>query len=914
MIMMQNLPKFDVIDDLATSHFQGNIIRKYYIKAIPEFQKFPAHVTEFLISEHVDSNGILHEDAIKNIINTINLKSFDKNEKEVLKDTLMRLGSVEIVDHFECYTDLRRGKHFTYIKQMDETATVNSELLEPHRFQGLLKGGLWGKAKIDYSKGSDFATANMSGFECYQTTFVILREYIEARKAFTTSEWIDFLIRSLGINPGTFSRKEKLLYLARIIPYVQACTNLLELGPPGTGKSYLYENISNYGRILEGGEITLAKLIYNQNTRRNGVIFYKDVICFDEIDKSNPRLKELLPKLQQIMASNRVERGEMEAITDVSLVFQGNIEFDIKDGKIKPKHGEILRSIPNYLYNAAFLDRIHLFIHGWDLPRYSSDHINKHLGLIFNYFGQILHRLREMEVSTLIEKKIEFYITNFEGKQKTISLRDKVALYNTISGLIKLIFPHKRISKQEWKEIVEFAIELRQNVIDEMEKIDKTLSRKIFFKFKDEIVEDIEKIDDDINKEISEAYENYIQQLEKDIPIILEKLSLNIFNISVNNENYIIKPIPYAFLKVLIEKNKVRIHNNNLLLKNEDIFNFKKIVENKEPIAIKSSNQTININYREEEEGIDQIEKNIENLLNIIEKYFDLQDKINEIKFNSSLLDRTEENNRLLQNIELIYNKILHLTSYNRNMIINQIQQSIEITKMARGISPDLLSYNYFPIILETKKIISLINEKIKLWEKEVEKFSDFENIYNKLYPIIKEKQQIQLMAKKKFGGKKFPFYSFDINNLCICYKQLYPQKYFPESPILKIKKQLLKDKPYLAYFFATAQFNNVLKHIPNNEYNIFYIEKKIKDKSSGKYIDVDVALSGYTLRALTIYRNQISHFYLGSADKDFHILIREAKRFNIPVTLIVANGRFLSIEMEELVEGNVIELYRSKY
>jgi ATP-dependent Lon protease len=385
----------------------------------------------------------------------------------------------------------------------------------------------------------------MSDFESYQSEGVILSKYYHNRKNFSSDEWIKFLIRSNGLDPNSMSRKEQLLYLARLIPLVEACTNLLELGPPGTGKSFVYENASDYCRMLLGGEITMPNLVFNKTTKQIGLVFTKDVLCFDEINKENAKINNLIPKLQQIMASNRVERGELEAMTDVSLVFQGNIDFTYKNGMKVPRDDDHLKVLPKDMYHTAFLDRIHMFIHGWELPRISNQHINHNLGLISNYFSEILHKMRKDDFSYLIDNKIEFFRYDKNKNKFPISIRDKIALLHIISGYIKLLYPDKVLVENEWIEIIELAIFLRQNIIDEMSKLDPTLYRHIGFNFRSNIQAKSQEVMETVPQPTEEVAEAII---ETDI---INKYQFNFNQIHVNSNGLILNKIPFWLIKIV---------------------------------------------------------------------------------------------------------------------------------------------------------------------------------------------------------------------------------------------------------------------------------------------------------------------------------------------------------------------------
>jgi len=902
------LPKLDKLDKKSKDEFPNKIVRKVYATNIPEFKLFPTYVSEFLISDFADENGIINKDAINRIVDLLKLKSFDKKSKEAIKSMAVELGFIEIIEHFEVYTDLRKGTYFTQVSIIDEKATVNRDLLSPSKYQSLLKGGLWGKAKFQYVKGGDQGLLNMNEFECYQTTNVILKNYINARKEYNTDDWINFLIRSIGFNNQFLSRDQKLLYLTRLIPIVEPCTNLLELGPPSTGKSFIYENTSDYCRLLLSGEITPAKLIYDQNRRRIGIIFKKDAVIFDEIIKSSSSVTKLLPKLQQIMASNRVERGDLEAMTEVSLVFQGNLDFILKNGQIQPKEEVYLKSLPDGMYDPAFLDRIHIFLHGWDLPRVLNEHINRNLGLISNYFGQILHKLRRESVTHLIDEKIELYKIDRNGDKKGISIRDKGAVYNTISGFIKLIFPHKVITDDEWKEITDFAIKLRQNVIDEIQKIDQTLTRTLGFDFvgRANLQKPLKK-EETISPEIVKSIET---ELELNKPSNIDAFQLDFMKIYINSQNYFVRKVPYWVLKILVHNDSIAVENQYYKLKIKNHLGFQvKTLNNS--IEVSNTGMLDSKNYENEEDGLNDIAKKLNELIEHIGLFGKYKRRLGGYNFKCKDLEPNPEITQLIKDLEQKESKLVNIaTSLKRN-----IEEDLNTTKSniqrSLGLEPDLLSYNYKPLIWTTDQIIKIIQERIEQWKNENSKFSSFEDIYKKLLPLIKKNSVEKVKEKQKFQGKKFPLFALDVNNLLISFKHKYPNYFNKESPIVKIKKKYLKDEPYLAYFFASAHLARHLSVIHQNEFNHILIEKLIKDRHTGIHVDVDALLAGNITPIIEKYKDQISHFYLGSGDKDFHFIIEKAKSYNIPVSIIIIEESNISNDLAQLVPpANLVTLY----
>jgi ATP-dependent Lon protease len=452
-------------------HFKNKYLNKEFVDTIHDLEHFPKFVREFLISKYANEEGTVDADDLKNIISEIKKNSFEKADKEKIKSICLELSNIELIDHVQVYVDLKNGRYVTHIKQIDEKALVNKDLVQPGKYDDLLKCGLWGKATYQYIKNADAIRFNLCDFTPYQSSGVVLSGFKNKRKNFSTSEWIDLLIKSIGINPEVLSEEQKMLYLARLIPLVEARTNSLELGQAGTGKSFVYEQASEFARVFLGQDISEAVLIYNEQNKQLGIIFNKDLICFDEVDKGKSSFRHIIPKLQQIMASNSVERGEFQAMTDISIVFQGNILFRESSGQREPTYSNFIEQhLPKEMQDVSFLDRIHLFIRGWELPTFSTDLKNKDIGLVYNYLGHIFHKFRKENVYDSIRERFQFFKRTSDNREVALSARDNTALRHIISGYVKLIFPDLQISDEELKMILKYAIKLRQNVINEIIK------------------------------------------------------------------------------------------------------------------------------------------------------------------------------------------------------------------------------------------------------------------------------------------------------------------------------------------------------------------------------------------------------------------------------------------------------------
>jgi len=336
----------------------------------------------------------------------------------------------------------------------------------------LLSGGMWGTIDLTYDETEvhqkKIRPFKVTGFTPFQISVINLDEYIEKRRQFSTEEWIDILINSCGMDSSRMIRRQKLLYLCRCIPLVETNVNILELAPRETGKTYLYRNISYYAHVLSGGKATPAQLFINLNTGKIGEVGTRDAVVFDEIantDFTDP--KSFVSIMQGYMQDARFSRGKKEILAFASLVFVGNI--DVQGSLPHEKYFHLFEPLPDFMQVIAFLDRIHAYLPGWELPKIAPQSFSKNYGFITDYFCEILHELRRIDLLGGVRKRFE--LVDVGKTAQGVSGRDQRAVMKTASGLLKLLYPHGEITDEGLAELLCLACELRQRVREQLHLI-----------------------------------------------------------------------------------------------------------------------------------------------------------------------------------------------------------------------------------------------------------------------------------------------------------------------------------------------------------------------------------------------------------------------------------------------------------
>ena len=429
---------------------------KVVVKSLAQqaaFHRLPRYVSEYLIAKYVKPES--WKDDLAKIQAKIADLLPDLEHRELLKEKLLGKGEVTLIDNVEARVDLRSGQRWARIPALgDSQVRVSAAVVEQN--PGLLLGGLWGTAKVKYAPEANTDAPNeLVSFTPFQVGPPDVAAYRAARSQFTTDEWAALMLQSAGYAASAFpDRRTRLLLFARMVPLVERNVNMIELGPRQTGKTFLLRNLSPRVFTVSGGRTTPANLFVNLNTKQVGILGTRKVVVFDEIAHTSfGNEDETISTLKDYMESGQFSRGSLGFAADAGLVFAGNI--DVEGDQPHPRYAHLVEPLPEELIDSAFLDRIHGYIPGWEVPKITPGSVATGVGFVTDYFGEALVRLRNDSFTDRIQS-----VPLHPGMTR----RDQNAIERIGSGLIKLLYPDGKMTAEELQEVVLFACELRQRV------------------------------------------------------------------------------------------------------------------------------------------------------------------------------------------------------------------------------------------------------------------------------------------------------------------------------------------------------------------------------------------------------------------------------------------------------------------
>jgi ATP-dependent Lon protease len=429
----------------------------------------PTYVREWIISHYLEDTSDLTPVTREKIARFVQRFVPDKSQKETIKNQLFEQMEVQLLDNYSVYVNLAKGDRYLNIPFLDDdSALVSPQIVQDNEM--LLSSGLWGVGALIYvpkSQDNQRGQVWMREFRPFQLANLDLEYFYESRKTFTTAEWIDFLISSMGFNHRLYTERQKILLICRLVPMVEPRYNLVELAPKGTGKSFVFENMSRYVAV-RSGNITPAVLFFNDSRKTPGLITRYDSVVIDEAQKVKPDSSgELTALLKSYLEAGSFGRGSASSIpAEAGIVMLANIDLDQHKRPINEQIG-LFRVFPNFLRETAFIDRFSGLLPGWDLPRINKATPSTSIGLKGDIFGEILHKIRR-DISYR-----DYVKTNME-LQNCDDMRDSKGIEAGATGLLKIIFPDKDPSEEEfYRFCVNPALELRQRVRDELCKLDR---------------------------------------------------------------------------------------------------------------------------------------------------------------------------------------------------------------------------------------------------------------------------------------------------------------------------------------------------------------------------------------------------------------------------------------------------------
>lgn len=453
----------DLLDKLS-NYFPGRFVRKDLTNRIKEGANVPTYVLEYLLGLYANSTDEEQiERGVENVKKTLANNYVRPDEAEKVKSKIRELGSYTVIDKLTVKLNEKADCYEAAFSNLGiDHVIVDSRY--PEDFERLLGGGIWSIVRLSYEY--DENSHNKSPFTIdsltpIQVAGLDMSEVYSAREHFTTQEWIDLILRTIGMEPTIFTDREKWLFMARLIPFVENNYNLVELGPRGTGKSHVYKELSPNSILVSGGQTTVANLFYNMSRRQVGLVGMWDIVAFDEVAGINFKDNDGVQIMKDYMASGSFSRGKDEIQASASMVFEGNINQSV-DVIMRTSH--LFEPFPDVMANdSAFLDRIHAYIPGWEIPKYKPSFFTKGYGLITDYFAEVMRELRKQSFGDGIDKYFKL------GSQ--LNQRDTIAVRKTVSGMLKLIYPNEKYEKTDVAQILEFSLELRRRVKEQLKKI-----------------------------------------------------------------------------------------------------------------------------------------------------------------------------------------------------------------------------------------------------------------------------------------------------------------------------------------------------------------------------------------------------------------------------------------------------------
>ena len=457
------------LQDKIMDAFQGKVVRKDLAFQVKGNLPVPTYVLEYLLGQYCASDDEqIIEEGLEKVKSVIRNNYVNRADAEIVNGKIHEAGKYRVIDkvsvslneRMDCYVASFANLGLAGIPIATNYVTANEKLLSGN--------GVWCIVTIGYIPGEDVRMHwEIQTLKPIQISNVDINDYIAQRSKFTTGEWMDFLVHTIGLNPEKLNRREKFIVLARLMPHIENNFNFIELGPKGTGKSHVFQELSPYGVLVSGGDVTSARLFVKMSGNKEilGLVGYWDVVAWDEFEQQKGKSVDpvLIDTMQNYLANKSFNRGGNPHEASASISFVGNTKHTVE---YMLEHSHLFESIPTAFIKGAFLDRIHLYNPGWEVKMLKKDSFSTGYGLITDYIAAVLHELRGIDRSGELKKFVKF--------DASLSERDHLAIRKTFSGMMKLLYPDGVYTDVEALEIIDFAAECRKRVKDQLYIIDET--------------------------------------------------------------------------------------------------------------------------------------------------------------------------------------------------------------------------------------------------------------------------------------------------------------------------------------------------------------------------------------------------------------------------------------------------------
>ena len=462
--MTKNEDKRAVLKSKLRQYFDGKIVRKDLTKKIKEGANVPVYVLEFLLGQYCSSDDPeVIEEGVESVKRILADNFVRPDEAQKILSVLRQRSSYTVIDKITVSLNIKRD---FYEAEFSNLGLKNIPIDEeyPAKFDRLLCGGIWCIVQLDYEymeEDRNGTPISIRKLNPIQMPHVDIEELKQGRKAFTQDEWMDVLLRSIGMEPDSLTYREKWLLLIRMIPLVENNFNLCELGPRSTGKSHLYKEISPNSILVSGGQTTVANLFYNMGRKTVGLVGLWDCVAFDEVAGIKFKDKDGIQIMKDYMASGSFARGKEEKAATASMVFVGNINQSVD---VLLKTSSLFDPFPPEMgTDTAFLDRIHCYLPGWEIPKFRPEHFTDDYGFITDYLAEFIRELRKEQYGDALDKYFRL--------GSNLNQRDTIAVRKMVGGLLKLLYPDGEFTKEQLEEILKLALEMRRRVKEQLKKL-----------------------------------------------------------------------------------------------------------------------------------------------------------------------------------------------------------------------------------------------------------------------------------------------------------------------------------------------------------------------------------------------------------------------------------------------------------